>query len=629
VCFAKLKGIRLRIDLPEVSVMPVPTEQIDDLIARIGKSLEEIAGTQMGDELFTTINECLHEFVEEASSPQAEVRHEKRPREYHADDEDERSTHRDVIDLSLLLAPKLPCTWPSSFLPPFVLMRYLRHGPGPYASEAIVVDEHTGSHWDAPAHFIPPPISALPNNGQMGNVPSDQIPVWSFTGEGCVVDVRDLVIGPDNGVSSLILPSHVQAWEQANRPLEAGDAVLFYTGYSDRFYKPLPQGRRFVADPLGGTAPGYPGVDSSCMDYLVSKNVSWVGIDGPNIGPIGIGAVLTHVSALQAGVLPVENLVDLGTLPATGSFVCILGPKHAAGSGGEARIIAIKETHTASRLIASAKNKNVVDLSVLLREDMPVSWPGVGAGNYRMPYLSRTLHSWEQPGGPALVRNHILDAHTGTHLVPPAYAVPQPGFDRERYDQTTRRALRRFEDDFGDLGTTEVTADRADIGSLVGNARIIDVTHLLGKSALGKSPAIRVEHIERSEEAHGRIREGDIVIFHSGYSDLFFKPFPYGSRCISDPINGLAEGWPAATPEVIIHLARKGVRCIGTDGPTMGGADPDEALRTYWAGGQHGLYFVEYLTNVGVLPPNGSYFLFAPVKIIGCHGGHGRAIALF
>jgi kynurenine formamidase len=311
--------------------MPVQTEQIDDLIARITTSLEEIAGTRLGEKLFANVNECLHDFVREAGLAGPEPRRERERREYrddrdYRDEEEERRVDRDVVDLSVLLAPKLPCTWPSPFLPNFLLLRYLRHGPGPYASETIVVDEHTGTHWDAPAHFIPPTISALPNNGQMGNVPSEQIPMWSFAGEACVIDVRDLAIGPGNGLSNVILPGHVQAWEMANRPLQDGDAVLFYTGYSDQFYKPLPQGRRFVADPLSGTQPGYPGVDSTCMDYLVKKNVSWVGIDGPNIGPIGVGAVATHVSALTAGVLPVENLVNLGELPATSSFVCILAP---------------------------------------------------------------------------------------------------------------------------------------------------------------------------------------------------------------------------------------------------------------------------------------------------------------
>jgi kynurenine formamidase len=36
---------------------------------------------------------------------------------------------------------------------------------------------------------------------------------------------------------------------------------------------------------------------------------------------------------------------------------------------------------------------------------------------------------------------------------------------------------------------------------------------------------------------------------------------------------------------------------------------------------------VEFLTNVAELP-KGAYFVFAAVKVRGCHGGPGRAIAL-
>jgi len=79
----------------------------------------------------------------------------------------------------------------------------------------------------------------------------------------------------------------------------------------------------------------------------------------------------------------------------------------------------------------------------------------------------------------------------------------------------------------------------------------------------------------------------------------------------------------------VIHLAKRGVRCIGTDGPSIGSAEPDLALATYWAGGKYGVNFIEYLTNLGVLPRVGSYFLFAPVKVRGLHGGYGRAVALF
>jgi kynurenine formamidase len=49
---------------------------------------------------------------------------------------------------------------------------------------------------------------------------------------------------------------------------------------------------------------------------------------------------------------------------------------------------------------------------------------------------------------------------------------------------------------------------------------------------------------------------------------------------------------------------------------------------TYWALGTKEMVAVEFLTNIGELPAE-AYFLFAPVKIQGCHGGPGRAIAVY
>jgi kynurenine formamidase len=80
---------------------------------------------------------------------------------------------------------------------------------------------------------------------------------------------------------------------------------------------------------------------------------------------------------------------------------------------------------------------------------------------------------------------------------------------------------------------------------------------------------------------------------------------------------------------VIVYLAEKKVRCVGTDGPTLGGVDPRQALMVYWAAAGRGVYPVEYLTNVGKLPQRGAFFLFAPIKIEGSRGGYGRALALY
>jgi len=124
------------------------------------------------------------------------------------------------------------------------------------------------------------------------------------------------------------------------------------------------------------------------------------------------------------------------------------------------------------------------------------------------------------------------------------------------------------------------------------------------------------------------LKAGDVVLFHSGHVDRHFKPMPEGVACMADQLNGKSEGWPAPGPEAIVYLAKKGIRCVATDGPTLGGVDPKRALMTYWALGTKGMVGVEFLTEVGKVPKE-AFFVFAPVKIRDCHGGPGRAIAFY
>jgi kynurenine formamidase len=180
--------------------------------------------------------------------------------------------------------------------------------------------------------------------------------------------------------------------------------------------------------------------------------------------------------------------------------------------------------------------------------------------------------------------------------------------------------------------TTTNTPRRSGSGwrQTCGNARVIDVTRLAGttdKARWPLSPEITVADLKQYEGRHGALKAGDIVIFRSGYSDARFKPFPQGNACLVDPLNGKSEGWPAPGPAAIIYLADKGIRCVATDGPTLGGAEPRRALWTYWALGSRGMAGIEYLTNIGKLPER-AYFLFAAIKIRNCHGGPGRALAV-
>jgi kynurenine formamidase len=533
-----------------------------------------------------------------------------------------------VVDLSLLVAQEYPCTWPT--FPPFLINHYERIGPlSPYNSDVLIIDGNTGTQLDVPPHSVTPAESSLPNAGPFGRAYTEAIPPWQFAGEACVIDCRDLRESPSPGHSQLIKAERIISWQNKFRPLGPGDVAMFWSGYSDAHYKAFPEGRRFAAQPVDGTSPAWPDPDPKCMEYLAGRGVMTLATDSASMGPLPDLAEPTHYAGLKHGMIWTESATGLGTLPAAGAFYCILSPKYAGGAYSECRALAVVGDPLARWLIDSARKRNVVDLSVVLSEDLPVAWPGRGLGFHRQPFIK--IRFGLNPNTRAPFDMHMLDSNTGTHLVPPAYALPTEGFDNANYAPEVRQWLADYERAYGRRGTSSATTEQVPLSQTCGPARVIDVRRLIGTTQRDRwplSPEISPKDLQDFEKENGELKAGEIAIFYSGWSDQYCQPLPLGKACMDDPLNGRSEGWPAPGPDAILYLAKKGVRCVATDSPTLGGVQPRSALMTYWALGSQGMVGVEYLTNVGRLPKQ-AYFLFAAVKVRGCHGGHGRAIALF
>ena len=69
-----------------------------------------------------------------------------------------------VADLSLTVAPDLPCVWPVG-MTPLAIVPTATFGRTGRHRDMLVIDEHTGTQWDAPAHVVPPPDSGLAGAG--------------------------------------------------------------------------------------------------------------------------------------------------------------------------------------------------------------------------------------------------------------------------------------------------------------------------------------------------------------------------------------------------------------------------------------------------------------------------------
>ncbi len=178
-----------------------------------------------------------------------------------------------------------------------------------------------------------------------------------------------------------------------------------------------------------------------------------------------------------------------------------------------------------------------------------------------------------------------------------------------------------------------MTTEQVPLDWTCGPLRVIDVRSLVGSTkstSWPASPEITPAHVRSMERATRELQPGDIVLFQTGHLDEHLQRQPNGSGVWSDPLQGKSEGWPAPTAATIVYLKSKGIRCVATDAPDLGGVGPRRALMTYWALGSNEMVGVEYLHNVGSIPGDkAAYFLFAAVKIRDCHGGPGRAIVLY
>src|SRR5262245_58230692 len=75
------------------------------------------------------------------------------------------------IDLSLLVSPELPCTWPAPGFAPFHINHYRQIGrTSEYNCDILAIDGNTGTQMDVPPHSIPLPDSKLPNAGPWGEM---------------------------------------------------------------------------------------------------------------------------------------------------------------------------------------------------------------------------------------------------------------------------------------------------------------------------------------------------------------------------------------------------------------------------------------------------------------------------
>jgi kynurenine formamidase len=245
----------------------------------------------------------------------------------------------EVVDLTAPLhsgTPILKLPPPFANASPFTLTemsRFDERGPAWYWND-ISTSEHTGTHFDAPVHWI---------TGRDGEDVS-QVPAASLVGPAVVLDFADRASAdPD----FLLEVDDVRSWEAEHGPLPDGGWLLYRTGWDAR----SDDADAFLGvDPSGQneTGPHTPGISVECARWLAEEapirglGVETVGTDAGAAHSFD-PAFPCHSFLLGAGKYGLTQLQNLARLPATGA-VLIAGPLPiVSGSGSPARVLALVE----------------------------------------------------------------------------------------------------------------------------------------------------------------------------------------------------------------------------------------------------------------------------------------------
>lgn len=218
-----------------------------------------------------------------------------------------------IVDLSYTFHPDMPA-WPTQ--PRFQSNVYnsQEYGDGSFHC-SIHMSEHTGTHVDAPKHFI------------VGGESIDRVDVRQLMGRGVMVDATSTPACEAYPLEKLL------AFEAANGPFCKNDIVMFRFGWDLR-YGLRPEGASYLID--------WPGLSPECAQYLKDKGVQAVGCDALALDPFPSEDFPCHTILLGSNILILENLCNLDKLPVH-SYVIGLPHKYYGGSGSPVRIVAFCE----------------------------------------------------------------------------------------------------------------------------------------------------------------------------------------------------------------------------------------------------------------------------------------------
>jgi len=213
-----------------------------------------------------------------------------------------------IIDLTLTVSDEIP-TFPGSPQPSFIPWENVKEDG--YNLELLFLSTHTGTHMDAPYHFLEKGAKI------------HEISLKKFVSEAVLIKSKK------KGGES-ITKIDIQKFEKKHGKIVGFSSVIFYTGWQRNLQKKY----YFTKNP---------GLSVSAAKYLASKKINLVGIDSPSIDLGKDSKFSVHQIFAKKGMLIVENLANLEKIKSPKFHLVVLPLKLKNATGSPVRAIAFVE----------------------------------------------------------------------------------------------------------------------------------------------------------------------------------------------------------------------------------------------------------------------------------------------
>ena len=213
-----------------------------------------------------------------------------------------------IIDLTLTVSDKIP-TFPGSPQPNFIPWENVKEDG--YNLELLFLSTHTGTHMDAPYHF-------LEKGAKIHEISLKKL-----------VSEAVLIKSKKKGGES-ITKTDIQKFEKKHGKIDGFSSVIFSTGWQRNLQKKY----YFEKNP---------GLSVSAAKYLASKKINLVGIDSPSIDLGKDSKFSVHQIFAKKGMLIVENLANLEKIKSSKFHLVVLPLKLKNATGSPVRAIAFVE----------------------------------------------------------------------------------------------------------------------------------------------------------------------------------------------------------------------------------------------------------------------------------------------